>query len=103
MTTEEQFHFILRKLDGLAEPTTTSELVIYMSAVSEALELCEKLVLYLATSPSRSEDLLTTLFQYKQLLNLERRMSGLRYNLPAGKPEAKEEKPPKRRWWKWRG
>jgi len=45
--------------------------------LSETLEYCEKILMYLATSPSRSEDMLTYSIEFKELIKLEDKVSKL--------------------------
>ena len=99
MDTEVQFRAILSKLDGLQEPADGASLGEYSALVTEAVQLCEKLLLYLATSPARSEDMLSYLFEYKQLLNLEKHLAGLKHSsIPVDHTP-----PPKLPWWrKWK-
>lgn len=98
MSTEEEFLATLAHLNTVKEPTTPDELSAYTALISEAIERCEKLMLYLATSPTRSEDMLTYLFEYKQLINFERKASELKI-APIIQPSATA--PAKKVWWKF--
>ena len=92
----DQFESILSKLNGLKEPQTSGELAEQLALVTEAIEKCEKLLIYMATSPSHKEDSLTYLFEYKQLINLERRLSEVKIEEKANAAVS-----PARAWWKF--
>jgi hypothetical protein len=92
----EELNAALENLKDLHEPVTSEELASQLGAISEALEKCERALIWLATNPSRSEEMITYLFEYKQLLLSEKRLSQL--SLP--QPEVLVDTP-KRRWKFW--
>jgi len=95
----DDFEVAVGRINGLPEPETTADLMMQLTLIAEAIEKCEKLLVYLAASTSGREDLLTYLFEYKQLMKLEREMQGRESAIRAGekRKEAPEEKPAS--WW----
>lgn len=101
MELAEQFQAALVKMDGLKEPETSKEASSRLEMIAEAVELCERLLLYLVTKPNSRDDMLTYMFQYRQLLTLEKRFSRLAMTLPV-EPASKEGPKPKWSWKFWR-
>ena len=94
----EEFQTTLNRLNKLGEAKTAQELVVQLALISEAIEKCEKLLMYMATSSTGREDMITYLFEYKQLINLQLQLEKLK--LPEEiKPEIVIKKQP---WWKRR-
>ena len=100
----DEFYLILGKINVSKEPETLDKLVEQSGLVAEALERCEKLLLYFATSESGREEMITYLFQYKQLMKLQQRFDGLQPALQRAdaalrnQGEAARKKP----WWRLR-
>jgi hypothetical protein len=94
----QEFSNLLGDLHNLKEPETQEELSLQLSKIAAAMEKCEKLLLYVATSSVHKDDVITYLFEYKQLLRLEQTLSKKGATLPSSK---KVEAPPaKKPWWK---
>jgi len=64
---------------------TKEELIAQLGRISEAMQQCEKLMLYLATSTVHNEDLVTYLFEFKQLARLEKQVEETLSTLPVEK------------------
>ena len=90
---------MLVSMDGLKEPETIEEQVAQLALIGEAVNTCEKLLMYFATSPSGREEMLTYLFEYKQLLNLQERIS--RMNFPHQSIQATPQIAIDKPWWKF--
>jgi len=99
MSTLDEFQAALSKLNTLKEPETTEELAAHLAVLSEAIEKCEKLLIYMATTANGREEMISYLFEYKQLLKLQDTLREL--NLPSAKTRAAEAKlEAKKPWWK---
>lgn len=96
----EEFQSLLAKFhEHQEEPTTKDALHSQLNEVSELLILAERILVYLATHRDMYDDLITYLFEYKQLLKLERHLQSLEYTLPEKKlPDAPLLVKP---WWKF--
>ncbi len=98
---EQEFEAVFSKVNANKNPVTMQEYVEYLAVISEAVERCEKLLLYLATNPDRSADMLTYLFEYKQLINLQQTISERKSEARAAEISAKVHPPKKSPWWKF--
>ena len=98
----DEFYAILHKINVTKEPDTLDGLVEQSGLVAEALERCEKLLVYFATSESGREEMITYLFQYKQLLKLQQTFDGLRPALQRANAQAAQfqEASSRKPWWK---
>lgn len=95
----EEFQSLLLKFHHNQVPTNKEELRSQLVEVSELLQLAERILMYLAMHREMNDDLLTYLFEYKQLLRLERHLQDMQYSLADKPAEAAPVlvKP----WWKF--
>jgi hypothetical protein len=77
-----EFQVLLNQFHKNNVPTTKEELAKQLAQLAELLALCEKILLYAATHQHISDELVTYLFEYKQLLKLQNHLRGLEYSLP---------------------
>lgn len=91
----DEFQAALSQLSNLEEPKTREQVGEQLGFISVAISICEKILIYLATTEQGREDMLDYLFQYKQLINTERLFQDKRVHLPA----TITQQPVKRRWW----
>ena len=88
MELKEELQTILKRLDHLEKPETSNELQQDLNLVAEALAVCEKILTYLAFHKSEQDDMVSYLFQYKQLMGLEKNLSDLRDPIAVSEREA---------------
>jgi Trp operon repressor len=93
----QAFQALLGELNAKKHPETKEEVAEHLGLLNQVLEKCEKVLLYMATTPSQREDMVTYLFLYKQLLNLQQQLSTTRFTQPVS--PAKRKLLPKA-WWK---
>ena len=100
-TIEQEYQVIFSKVNSTKEPVTMQDYVEYLAVISEAVERCEKILLYLATNPDRAGDMLTYLFEYKQLISLQQTMSNKKNEVRAAEITSQLHPQKKSPWWKF--
>ncbi|MEI6477611.1 MAG: hypothetical protein WCO52_01320 [bacterium] len=98
----EEFQAILMNINRLPEPKDIDDLTEQMALVSQAIEKCEKLLLYLITSQEGRDEMVTHFFEYKQLLRLEQTLHKLKQPLLLERYHQEQKAVAKnKRWWQW--
>ena len=78
----EEFEALLSKFHQHDAPENKEELHQQLSELSELLLIADHVLLYLAMHKEMHDELITFLFEFKQVAKLERYLQGLEYTLP---------------------
>lgn len=81
-----QFQAALGQISHLEEPKSREEVGQQLAYVAEAVSICEKILIYLATTEEGRGEMLDYLFQYKQLVNAEKQLQDKKLQFPVEKP-----------------
>ena len=94
-----EFQALLAQFKSFPDPENRDDLGVKLAEISKLLNLNEKILTYIATHRDMADDLITYLFEYKQLLKLEDHLKKLQYSLPLTPPPPPQKNKP---WWKIR-
>ena len=94
----QEFQGLLGKFQTNPEPKTKEDVGQQLAELAELLNAAEKILTYFAMHQDSGDDVLTYLFEYKELLKLQNHLEEIRHALPHAAP-IPTEAPPQKPWW----